>query len=254
MCSQTMRKAALVTGGAVRLGRLFALHLAGRGLDIALAYHRSKEAAQKTRQEIMALGVDCQLFPVDLSDADQCQGLISRVRGELPGLDTLINSASGYSQAKIADTSSSVFDDQFALNLRAPLLLTRDFAEQVGEGCVINIIDNKTAFNQSAYAAYLLSKKALLEFTRMAAVELAPKVRVNGLSPGVSLPMASRSEAYLAWRHETIPLARSAQMAELVSALDLLLDNEFMTGQIITVDGGEGIAHVGRNAGDYSGQ
>jgi pteridine reductase len=247
----TPRPAALVTGGAIRLGRAIALALAAAGYDIALHYGRSAEAAAQTADEIRALGVACAAFSVDLRAADALPGLVADARGAFPGLSVLVNSASAYSQAAIDSTTVALFDEQFAVNLRAPFLLTQAFADQVGRGHVINIIDNKIGFNQYLYAAYLLAKKSLAEFTRMAAVEFAPAIQVNGVSPGVVLPAGTRSEEYVAWRVSGIPLRRQGSVDDITGAILYLLGSPFITGQILTVDGGEALTNVGQNAAQF---
>ncbi|GAB4423118.1 MAG: SDR family oxidoreductase [Chloroflexi bacterium OHK40] len=247
----TSRPAALITGGAVRLGRAIALALAGAGYDIALHYGRSADAAAATAAEIRELGVACHTLSCDLADTTALPGLVRDARSALPGLRVLVNSASAYAQASIADTTPEIFDQQFAVNLRAPFFLTRSFARQVGAGHVINIIDNKIAFNQFSYAAYLLAKQALADFTRMAALELAPHIAVNGVAPGVVLPAGTRSPEYIAWRVAGIPLARQGTTADITGAILYLLGSRFVTGQVLTVDGGEGLTGVGRNAAQF---
>ncbi len=249
--SRPRRGAALVTGGAIRLGRELALALARAGYDIALHYFSSEEEAEQTRREIEAFGVRCELFGFDLSDTPALPTWMAAVAVRMGNLEVLVNSASGYTQATIADTESDDFDQLFALNLKAPFFLIQAFARQVQRGNIINILDNKIAYNQFSYAAYLLSKKGLAELTRMAALEFAPAIRVNGIAPGVTLPAESRSADYLQWRIEAIPLQRKGEGDHIAQALLQLLANDFITGQILVVDGGEGIAHVGRNAGAY---
>lgn len=245
------RPAALVTGGAVRLGRAIALALAGAGYDIALHYGRSAEAAASTAAEIRALGVTCETLSVDLRAADALPGLVAGALAAFPDLRVLVNSASAYTQASIGATTAAIFDEQLAVNLRAPFLLTQAFAAQVGRGHVINIIDNKVGFNQHQYAAYLLAKKSLAELTRMAAVELAPAIQVNAVSPGVVLPAGTRSEEYIAWRVSGIPLRRQGSVDDITGAIRYLLGSPFVTGQILTVDGGEALTNVGQNAAQF---
>lgn len=245
------RPAALVTGGAVRLGRAIALALAGAGYDIALHYGRSAEAAAATAAAIRALGVACEPIAHDLADAGGLPGVVERARAALPGLAVLVNSASAYTQATIAATTPATFDQQLAVNLRAPFFLTRAFADQVGRGHIVNIIDNKVAFHQHEYAAYLLAKKALADLTQMAALELAPRIQVNGVAPGVVLPAGTRSPEYIAWRVGGIPLRRQGDVGDITGAILFLLASPFITGQILTVDGGEGLTGAGQNAAQF---
>jgi len=252
MADSAERPAALVTGAATRLGLAFARSLAERGYDIALHYNRSADDADRAASLIRSQGVACQTFQRDLG-GDDPGVLVDEVVARFPALSALINCASAYAPGTIAETTPALLKEQFAVNFFAPFLLTRGFAEHVTRGCVINIVDNKIAFQQNHYAAYLLSKKSLAELTRLAAVEFAPKLRVNAIAPGVVLPGEQRSDDYIAWRLEAIPAARQGRVEELIMALDYLLTNEFVTGQVLFVDGGEGLNQRGRHAQDYAG-
>ncbi|MBZ5487656.1 SDR family oxidoreductase [Halomonas aquamarina] len=243
--------AALITGGATRLGRFFAESLADAGYDIALHVNRSRGEAEEVTRVIRAKGQACEIFTSDFLH-DPLDALIDAVWQRFPRLNVLINSASAYQAAPLARTDLAMLEAQFRVNLFTPLLLTQHFAKRVGKGCVINIIDNKVAYHQYPYAAYLLSKKGLVEVTQMAALEFAPHVRVNGIAPGVVLPTSQRSPDYIAWRLEGIPLHRQGTPAHLVRALHYLLDNDFVTGQVLFVDGGESILLEGRHSENYS--
>jgi NAD(P)-dependent dehydrogenase (short-subunit alcohol dehydrogenase family) len=243
--------AALVTGSGVRLGREIALALAKAGYDIALHYNSSDGPAKQTRQEILALGVDCQLFAQDLSRGEDLAGFVAQVKVAMPHLNVLVNSASAYASGTIAQSSVDLFDTQFNVNIRAPFFLSQGFAQVCDAGSIINICDNKIGFNQFEYAAYLLAKKALVELTRMAALEFAPRIRVNGVAPGVVLPAQSRSQEYIDWRIQGIPLRMQGSPDHITQAVLSLLHNPFITGQILTVDGGESITNVGQNAAQF---
>ncbi len=247
-----MTQAALVTGSAHRLGREFALGLAAKGYDIGLHYHSSRDAAEKTAEEIRSHGVDCEAFSFDLGSKEDPRSLVKNAVTRFPNLSVLVNSASVYDQAPVSETSIELFDRQMAVNLRAPLMLSKAFNEFVESGNIINIIDNKIHYNQFAYAAYLLSKKSLADLTKMSALEFSPRIRVNGIAPGVVLPAKKRSEEYIQWRVEGIPLKKQGEPLDLIKALSFILDNDFLTGQIISVDGGEGIDFTGQHAANYT--
>ncbi|MFT7300341.1 MAG: pteridine reductase [Porticoccus sp.] len=251
MTNLLKRPAALVTGGATRLGFSFAYALAAAGYDIALHYHQSEDKAEQAAESIKALGVSCKIFPFDLSEQDP-ESLIKLVAIEFPTLQLLINSASSYKAATIAHTDLALLQRQFTVNFFAPFLLTSAFSAHCLKGCVINILDNKIAFQQNDYAAYLLSKKALAEFTQLAAMEYAPRIRINGIAPGVVMPGIERSDDYIAWRVDGIPLKHQGRVDDVLKAMHYLLNNEFVTGQILTVDGGEGINHQGLNAEQFN--
>ena len=247
MSEKDHNPAALVTGGATRLGLAFAMSLAKRGYDIALHYHSSISSARQAANDIESLGVSCEVFQADLSAEESCE-LVQKVTDHFPRLELLVNSASAYEAASIADTSLALLQQQFSVNFFAPFMLTQAFAQKSNEGAVINILDNKIAFQQNDYAAYLLSKKTLAEFTRLAAIEYAPNIRINGIAPGVVLPGDERTEDYVSWRVENIPLQQQGSVEDLLGAMNFLIDSEFVTGQIITVDGGENINHQGNHA------
>jgi pteridine reductase len=254
--NNTIRPAALVTGGATRLGLAFANSLAQAGYDVALHYNGSAAAADLAVKNIESLGVACTTFQADLSEPNPGE-LINNVLESYPNLTVLINSASVYDAATISNTDIGMLQKQFTVNFFAPFLLTQAFAKGCAlrpdpSGIVINILDNKVSFQQYSYAAYLLSKKSLAEFTRLAAIEYAPHVRVNAIAPGVILPGSERTSDYLAWRIEGIPLKMQGKADHLLRAMNYLLANEFVTGQVLTVDGGEGINHQGLNAEQFN--
>ncbi|NYT73833.1 SDR family NAD(P)-dependent oxidoreductase [Halomonas sp. QX-2] len=244
-------QAALVTGGATRLGRFFSEALADAGFDIALHVNRSREEAEEVASSIRAKGRECEIFSCDFLN-DDLNDLLRSAKQRFPGLNLLLNSASAYAPAPIAATELAMLEAQFRVNMFTPLLLTRHFAETVQEGQVINIIDNKVAYHQYPYAAYLLSKKSLAEMTRMAALEFAPRIRINGIAPGVVLPASLRTSNYIEWRIEGIPLKRQGHPGHLVQALHYLLENSFVAGQILFVDGGESINLEGRHSENYA--
>jgi len=242
---------ALITGGAVRLGKVFCATLANAGYNLAIHYNSSVDQAATTAEEFRETGVTCETFPFDFSGKNEVSDLITNVRKKFPDLNVLINSASVYDQATMIKTSEFILERQFKVNFQAPYLLTQAFAQQCKTGNVINIIDNKIAFNQYQYSAYVLSKKSLAEFTRLAAVELAPDVRVNGIAPGVVLPASVRSQDYIDWRIEGIPLKQQGQTDNISQALEYLLTNDFICGQILYVDGGESLTNTGQNSTNY---
>lgn len=245
------QQAALVTGGATRLGRYFSEALADAGYDIALHVNRSRDEAEEVASGIRAKGRECEIFACDFLN-DDLNALIQSAKQRFPGLNVLLNSASAYEPAPIATTELKMLETQFRVNMFTPLLLTRHFAQEVNEGQVINIIDNKVAYHQYPYAAYLLSKKSLAEMTRMAALEFSPRIRINGIAPGVVLPASQRTSDYIEWRIEGIPLKRQGDPEHLVQALHYLLDTPFVAGQILFVDGGESINLEGRHSENYA--
>ncbi|MCB1175691.1 MAG: SDR family NAD(P)-dependent oxidoreductase [Leptospiraceae bacterium] len=246
-------KSALVTGGAVRLGRAFVWHLASRGYHIGIHYNQSDAAARSLKAELERTfhGIQVALLGARFDAAFDAERFVQQAARQLPDLQLLVNSASLYIAGTVADSRLTDFSSQMLVNCFIPIELTRAWSRLSGDLQIINIIDNKIHFNQNTYCAYLLSKKALAEFTRMAALEYAPRLRINAIAPGVSLPAESRSNNYLQWRQAAIPMQRIGGSEPLLHGLDYLLDASFVCGQILTVDGGESLMQIGRNAVSY---
>jgi pteridine reductase len=236
---RVLNKAALVTGGAIRIGREIALSLAAAGWDVVLHYSSSAEDARRTADEIRGLGVDCQLIGCDLADSRRMLELLPAAVGLAPGLELLVNNASLFERSPLVETETELFDSHMAVNLRAPFFLTRDFARLCGQGQVLNLLDTRIVRNELAYAAYTLTKKALAELTRMAARELAPRIRVNAVAPGLILPSAGGDSEQFERMAARIPLECHGHPRQIAEAAMYLIGSEFVTGQIIHVDGGE---------------
>ncbi len=234
------RKVALVTGGAKRIGKEISCALAKAGYAIALHYGRSRAQAQETSRAICKNGGACMIFACDLGQARAVEELIPRVIQEFGRIDTLINNASIFEKSNLAQGDFGLWERHWAVNLSAPYILMRSFAQRVvGQGSIINILDRHIVRNKTSYAAYLLSKKALAELTKMAALEFAPRVRVNAVAPGLILPLGSQKTDYLDRLARHVPLRRKGNPAHIAHAVLFLLENDYVTGQVIFEDGGE---------------
>lgn len=221
--------------------------MASLGYDLALHCNASLDGANQLASELKGRGRECEVFVQDFTEQFDTDALIAKVLERFANLSCIINNASAYESGLSQNTSRALLESQFRVNFVTPFLLTGSFARSVGKGQVVNIIDNKIAYSQYQYSAYLLSKKALADYTKMAALEFAPDIRVNGIAPGVTLPGDSRGDSYVAWRIEGIPLKKKGSDTQLTAALSYLLENDFVTGQILFVDGGESLNQVGRN-------
>jgi pteridine reductase len=230
-----MSPLALVTGAAHRLGKVFALTLAQQGFNIVLHYHQSYEAACQTRDEIESLGRRVTLTPADLSDPEQIQALVAK----LNTLDVLINSAAFMPGGNVQALTLENWDASLDLNLRAPFLLSQECAKKMRQGgLIVNITDVGAQKAWSRYPSYTISKAALESLTRVLARALAPNIRVNAIAPGLVLQSDIVSEEEWQRLINRIPLKRAARPEEIASALEFLLQNEYITGQTIVVDGG----------------
>jgi NAD(P)-dependent dehydrogenase (short-subunit alcohol dehydrogenase family) len=232
---------ALVTGAAKRIGRQVALHLARQGYQIALHYHRSKLEAMSTARDMYNLGVRCELFSCDLSDEAQTLKLLPQVFKAFPNLNILVNNASIFIPNQFGAADLTLFKTHWDINFNAPYILTSEFARLVKKGMIINFIDTNVVKYKTRYADYLLTKKALLEFTKMAAVQWGPSIRVNGISPGMILEPVNNQPDDRTKRAKKIPLQKTGRPENILQSVQFLLDNDYLTGQIIANDGGESL-------------
>ena len=232
---------ALVTGAAKRLGRAVALHLADHGYSIALHYHSSKAEAMKTAALLYKKGVRCELFACDLADSKETGRLLGQVHKAFPDLNLLVNSASIFIPNTFGAQDMSFFEAHWNINFKAPYILSCEFARLVKKGQIINFIDTNVVKNTTRYADYLLTKKALAEFTKMAAASWGKDIRVNGISPGMILAPVNSQKDDRDKRALRIPLKSVGNPQYILDTIDFLLKNTYITGQIIAVDGGEGL-------------
>lgn len=234
-----MKKAALITGGAKRIGKAIALNLAGFGYDIAIHYNSSKAEAERTRAEIEKIGVSCSIFQCDLEKTDQAITLLNNAVGQFPNLNVLVNNASIFENIDFFDVTSDFFDKDFSINFKSPFFLTQTFARNVKEGLIVNFLDTRINRTATQHFVYNLSKKCLYHFTRMAAKKLAPGIRVNGICPGPILPPPDEDEGYLEKIVKTVPMKKVGSTDNIVRAFNYLLENEYTTGECLFVDGGK---------------
>tara|TARA_B100000686_G_C16627909_1_gene882931 strand:+ start:175 stop:906 length:732 start_codon:yes stop_codon:yes gene_type:complete len=230
---------ALITGGAVRLGRSFALHLANKGYGIALHYGSSAHEARSTITEIELTGAKCRQYQCDFRNSTEVEVLIEKVLKEFPDLDLLINNSANFIQENIEETQTLTLANTLNLNLVAPYILMRDYKRKVGRGLIVNILDQRIQKYIPTFAAYSVSKSALAHLTQLAAIEWGASVRVNGIAPGLILPPPWKKEEYLKQRATQIPVQDHGQPEDLLRGLDYLLDSHFVNGEILFIDGGE---------------
>ena len=235
----TQKGTVLITGGARRIGEALALAFAHQGYDIALHYFTSESDAKNTARSVEALGRSCHIFPTDLNESLQYKTLIDNVFSNYPDCNILINNASLFEQSSFLDTTEALFDHHMNINFKAPYFLTQYFAKHCKDGQVINILDSYVSKNKSPYFIYLLSKKILYDFTKMAAAELGPALRINGVSPGITELSQGLDSEWLERKKHTLPLRSVAKVDDIVAAVMHIVAADYMTGQIVSVDGGE---------------
>jgi pteridine reductase len=235
-------KVALVTGGAVRLGKALTLALAGAGARVAVHYGRSAESAATTVAEARALGSEAEAFQADLSEAGRAALLLDDAATRFGRVDILVNSAAIFEPGDLADTTEALWDAHFATNLKAPFFLSQAFAARVANGQpghIVNIADWRATRPGPHYLAYTLTKAALITMTRSLALALAPTIQVNAIAPGAILPPPGKDREYLERLAEGIPLKRPGSPADVAQALLFLLRSDFVTGELVFVTGGE---------------
>ncbi len=230
---------ALVTGGAKRLGKAFALSLARMGYSIALHYRGSAAEAKQTVREIRALGVECLEIRADLTIPKKIDFLFSIVDEFKSPLSILVNSAAVMPVGNPRDLSLEDWDSALDVNLRAPFLLAQQAARRMTTGgLIVNISDIGAQKTWSRYPSYIVSKAGLESLTKLLARALAPTIRVNAIAPGLVLPSDVVTDEQWGKLVERLPLKRAATLDEITSALEFLINNKYITGQTIVVDGG----------------
>lgn len=237
-------KTAVITGGAIRIGRALTLALAREGCHVFIHYGQSAGPAQETREEARSLGVEAEMYQADLADDQAAKGIIPAAAARFGSVEILINSAAIFPEAdNFKDTDTAMWNKLFNINLRAPFLLSQSFAGQLpdsAQGKIINILDARERRTGRDHFAYRLAKGGLWQMTEMLALELAPSVTVNGVALGAILPPPGEAQTYLdQLAQRKVPLKRAGS-AELVAENVLhLLDQDFLTGVIIPIDGGQ---------------
>ncbi len=238
-------RAALVTGGARRIGRAIALDLVADGWSVVVHYNTSERAAREMVADITAGGGRAAAVCADLASEEESLGLVGRAVEGVGPLICLVNNASVFEIDTPETATRDSWDANLQVNLRAPFVLTQAFAAQVpagSEGNVINIIDQRVWNLTPYYTSYTVSKAALWTLTRTLAQALAPRIRVNAVGPGPTLPHARQTDEAFARQWAALPLERRTLSEDIAGAVRFILDAPAMTGQMIALDGGQ---HLG---------
>jgi NAD(P)-dependent dehydrogenase (short-subunit alcohol dehydrogenase family) len=237
-----MAQLALITGGAVRIGRAIALHLAKRGIAIAIQYRGSKAEAEATVAEIQALGARGACFQASLTEHAEVEGLFLSINQAIGRATCLINNASTFADDRIETVSEESWDKHMAVNLKAPVFLAQAFAAQLPAeetGNIINIIDQRVLRPNPLFFSYTLSKSALWAATKTMAQGLAPRIRVNAIGPGPTLRSSYQSEEDFEHECRSTPLGHGTTPEEIAETVLFILNSPAMTGQMIALDGGQ---------------
>lgn len=236
------RGAALVTGGARRIGRAICLGLARAGFDVAIHHHTSGEDARSLAAEIEALGRRACLLQADLTDEAGVRALVPAAIEAVGPVTVLVNNASVFQDDRIGGLTRESWDLHLETNLRAPIVLAEAFAAQDVEGVIVNLLDQKVLKPDPRFFSYSLSRNGLWWATRTLAQALAPGVRVNAVGPGPTLPSIHQTPEEFAAEARATLLETSGSPEAVAEAVLWLIDARMVTGQMIAVDGGQHLA------------
>ncbi len=237
-------RAALITGGGRRIGRAIALGLSRAGYAVVLHANNSRAEAEKLAGEIVDAGGRAAVVLADLAEHAAVRGLIPAA-STFGALTLLVNNAGEFEPDEIGGLERARFERTLAVNLAAPLFLTQGFAAQAPEGAdasIVNIVDQRVLKPTPKFLSYTLSKSALHSATTTLAQALAPKLRVNAVAPGPTLPSPRQSDAQFAAQAASLPLRRGPAPEDIAAAVLYLAQAKSVTGVTIAVDGGQHLA------------
>jgi hypothetical protein len=245
--SQKIRRTYLITGGAHRIGKALVHGLANEAAGVIIHYGKSKSPAEELANEIIKTGVKVSLISANLELPEEASDLIARAWEMSGPIDVLINNASIFEEGRLAEITVEDLNRNMMINAYAPMLISRSFAG-LNKGrqitvlpVIINFLDSRITEIDRQHAAYHLAKRTLFSLTKMMALEFAPNVRVNGVAPGLILPPKDKDRSYLEQLKSTNPLNSIGDIEQIINAVRFLVDNEFVTGQVIFVDGGRNL-------------
>ncbi len=240
-----MKGVALITGAAKRIGRAIALALADAGYDIAVHYGTSHQDADSVVAAIVAKGRHAVALQADLTHEAEVSALVGTAAKALGPVTCLVNNASLFERDEALTVTRESWDAHLDTNLRAPFVLMQEFARALpadASGNIVNIVDERVWNLTPHFISYTLSKAGLWTLTQAMAMALAPRIRVNGIGPGPTLPSPRQSAEQFAKQQAGVPLKRGATPEEIAEAVRFIVANGAMTGQMIALDGGQ---HLG---------
>jgi pteridine reductase len=233
-------RSALVTGGGRRLGRAIAWGFARRGVNVAIHYRESEQGARATAQDAEVFGVRAPLLQADLSVAEEAEALPGRAREALGALDIVVNGAAVMERRPLAEVTPADWDRAMDLNLRGTFFVSKGAAAAMGEGggAIVNLADVAGFERWRNYPVHCLSKAGVVALTELFAKLLAPRIRVNAVAPGAVLLPDGWTDAEAQRLAESTPLGRLGTPEDVFAAVVFLLENDYVTGETLAVDGG----------------
>jgi NAD(P)-dependent dehydrogenase (short-subunit alcohol dehydrogenase family) len=248
--SEPSQRTALVTGAAKRIGAAIARALAADGWHVIVHYNSSRGEAEQLAREIARGGGRASLAHADLALPEGPDRLIEATRAMGCPVGLLVNNASQFAYDDIASVTAASLDRNFAVNARAPLLLAKGYAEELvgdGPGLIVNLLDNKVFRLNPDYLSYTIAKFALLGATRCLAMALGPRVRVNGIAPGITLVSGTQSMESFERAHKLNLTGRGSTPEDIARTVLFMAATPALTGEIVTLDGGQNLMSLPRD-------
>ena len=235
-------KKVLITGGAQRIGMSIARHLSKNGFDIAVQYNNSTANVEKLRKSLDKSS-NFMAFQQDFSKNNNFENFFKLIKKKFGKIDVLINNASAFEFDTVKTTSYEIFDKHIDVNLKTPFFLSKCFVENLknNNGLIINIIDQRVKNITPYFTSYTISKSALYSLTKSMALFLAPKIRVNGISPGPTLKSKNQTTKQVKDQINRKPLKKQIGLDEINNAVDYIFKNKSITGEVLTLDSGQSL-------------
>ena len=233
----------IITGGATRMGAAIARKLSGPNKEILIHYNKSKLKAERLKKELSSKGTKVYLVKGDLSKETDVKKIIKFAKSKLKFFDCLVNNASLFENDKLENFSLDSWSKHLRTNLRAPALLTKEFAKNVKgkNNNIINIIDQRVFKLTPYFFSYTLSKTGLYTLTKTSAMSLAPNIRVNAIAPGPTIKNQRQSEKHFKKQYLATPLKRQVDVEQICNAVDFFIKNISITGQVLAIDSGQNL-------------
>ena len=233
----------IITGGSTRIGAAIAKSLSGPGVEIVIHFNKSKINAEKLKKDLIKNQTKVYLVDGDLSKETDVNKIVKFAKSKLKYFDCLINNASLFENDKLENFTTNSWDQHLRTNLRAPALLSKEFAKNIRgkNNNIINIIDQRVFKLTPFFFSYTISKTGLYTLTKTSAMSLAPNIRVNGIAPGPTLKNKRQSEKHFKKQYMATPLKRQVDVKQICNAVDFFIKNRSITGQVISVDSGQSL-------------
>ncbi len=236
-------KKALITGGAQRIGCSITKFLAKMGFDVAIQYNNSSKKIIELERVIKKTGVKFCAFKSNFNEKINYESFFEKINKKFGNVDLLVNNASAFEFDTVKNSTYEIFDKHINVNIKAPFFLSKNFINQLKnkEGLIINIIDQRVKNITPYFSSYTISKSALYTLTKSLSILVAPKIRVNGISPGPTLKSKNQTTKQFNNQVERTPLKKKVQLDEINLAIEYLIKNKSVTGDVLTIDSGQSL-------------